>query len=627
MQPLMRASNRLLPAALFLLAAAAHADGATDVLARSKAASGGRAWDTATSWHGDGTIATGGLSGDYHVTVDLTTGRSVDAYRLGSVEGGDGYDGKLAWERDPGGEVAALDTPAALRRARSQAWLDARAYWFPPRGASTFGAVETRREGGKRYDVIVATPQGGEPVTLWFDADSALLARVVQRQGQDTVTTVFDDYRDVGGLRLPFHSVTDLTDAAGRTDPRRRIEVRLTQARRDVAVHDADFAMPRMIATATIDDPRGVTTIPFELVNNHIYVAGRIDDQPAQWLVDTGGVNLLTPAAAKKFGLSGEGRLAAAGVGSERVDLSIAHARELCVGAARLAQPVFYIVELGQLAEIEGVAADGLVGYEMFRRFGVRIDYARRELVLSTPEKFVPPRDATAVPFALDDRIPIIEATLDGLPIRLSVDTGSRSSLTLHAPFVRAHELIARYHAGPEAVLGWGVGGPSRARPARFGTLELGGLAIVGAAGELFTGDKGGFANPDLGGNLGGGVLRRFTVAFDYGNKTMYLAPNADFAKPDAFDRSGLWLIRDGDALKIVDVAADSAAARVGLKSDDRLVAIGGEAVGAHPLAEWRRRLRESAAGTRLAIDFDRAGARRHAELVLADRIPPRFAP
>ena len=626
----MRNDLRLFPmlgSVFLLLSGMARADDAADVLARSKSVSGGAAWDTARSWQADGTISAGGLSGEYHVAVDLLRGRSVDKYKLGSVDGADGYDGKLAWERDPGGEVAALDTPDAIRRARSQAWLDAHAYWFPQRISSTYGKVEIASADNQRYLVLVATPQDGAAITLWFDAKSGLLARVVQRQGPNTVTNVLDDYRDVGGIRLPFHTTTDITDAAGRTDPRARVELRLDHATRDVAVADAEFAMPAMTATAMIDDPSGITAVPIDLVNNHIYVDGRIDGKPARFLVDTGGANLLTPAAAEKFGIVGEGKLAAGGVGEQRADLALAHAREVRIGGASLAQPVFYIIDLGQLGAVEGAEADGLVGYEMFRRFGVQIDYANRKLILCTAEKFVPPSGASVVPFTLDDRIPIVAGMLDGTPIRMSVDTGSRSSLTLHAPFVREHDLIGRYHAGPEAVLGWGVGGPSRERPARFGTLHLGDLDVRGIAGELFSGDKGSFANPDLGGNLGGGVLRRFTVGFDYANRKMYLAPNATFAQADAFDRSGLWLLDDAGVLKVADVAPDSAAARAGITNDDRIVSIGGEAVSKRTLPEWRKLLRETPAGTKLALEFRRGGKTQRAELVLADRIAATFSP
>lgn len=617
----------ILSCALLLLGGALHAEPAADVLARSKAASGGSAWDTARSWHGDGTIRAGGLSGEYHVTVDLRDGRSVDRYKLGPVDGADGYDGAHAWSQDPGGEVAVLDTPEALRRAKSQAWLDAHGYWFPQRGAASYDAPQRREVDGKHYDVLRATPPGGDPVTLWFDADSGLLARVIQQQGADINTTSFDDYRQVHGLRVPLHAVTDVTDSAGRTDPRRRIELTLEPVRFGVAVADKDFAVPEMRASARIDAPSGVTHIPFELVNNHIYVDGKLDGRPAKFLVDTGGFNATSPDGARKFGLKTAGKLAAGGVGEQRMDLALAQAHEVRIGAAALADPVFYVIDFGNLAAVEGYASDGLVGYEMFRRFAVEIDYARHVLTLTDPAKFTAPAGAIAVPFEIDDHIPIVQGTLDGIALRISIDTGSRSSLSLHAPFAREHGLIERYRAAPEAVLGWGVGGASRERPARFGTLVLGSARIDGIAGEIHTGDKGSFANPDLGANLGGGVLSRFTVTFDYAKRVMYLVPNARYGTPDAFDRSGLWLLGEGDGLKVVDVAADSAAASAGLKVGDRVVAIDGEPVTKRALPDWRQRLREQPAGTNVAIEFMRGRSAQKAELTLADRIAPQWPP
>ncbi|MEO5625866.1 MAG: aspartyl protease family protein [Dokdonella sp.] len=604
-------------------AGGAQADEAANLFAHSKAASGGVHWDALKSMQEHGTLTAGGLSGTFEATQDLASGRSSDHYKLGPVEGADGYDGKVAWQRDPGGEVAALDAPEAVQRARSQAWLDARGYWYPQRIAATYGKVESREFEHQQYDTVVVTPAGGDAVTLWFETATHLLARTVQKQGADTATTVFDDWREVDGLRLPFHSSSDLTDAAGRTDARNRSEVRLERVVLNPAIANADFAMPAMAATAHIETGGGITRVPFELFSNHIYVDGSLDGKPARFLVDTGGANLLTPASARKFGLASEGKLAGRGVGDEVVDVSFAHAKEVRIGGAVLEKPVFAVMDLGKLSAVEGVASDGLVGYEMFRRFGVRIDYAKHELVLAEQAKFSPPQGATVIPFDLADRIPIVQGTLDGVPVRLSVDTGSRVSLTLHSPFAREHALVAKYQAAPESVIGWGVGGPSRGRPARLGTLNLGDIAISGIAGDIYTGDKGAFASPDISGNLGGGVLKRFTVAFDYVAKRMYLAPNAQFGVPDEFDRSGLWVLGEGEALKVADVAKDSAAARAGLHADDRITTIGGEKVAAHTLPEWRQRLREWPAGTRLPLRYMRADKQGEVELVLADRIVP----
>jgi membrane-associated protease RseP (regulator of RpoE activity) len=343
-------------------------------------------------------------------------------------------------------------------------------------------------------------------------------------------------------------------------------------------------------------------------------------------MLDTGGGNLLTPAAAKKFALSGEGKLAGGGVGEARVDVAMAHAHEVRIGAAVLSKPVFYVLDMGRLAQVEGVDADGLVGYEMFRRFCVQIDYAQRQVTLSEPAKFSPPAGASAIAFTMDEHIPMVVGALDGVPIKISVDTGSRSSLTLMSPFVHEHHLIERYHAAPESVIGWGVGGASRGQPARFGTLTLGSLAIDGIAGELFTGNKGAFANPDLGGNLGGGVLRRFSVAFDYTNKQMYLTPNTDFGKPDTFDRSGLWLLAAGAGFEVADVVPGSAAETAGLRVGDHISAFDDEPVAQRTLAAWRQRLRELPVGTHVSVHAQRDGKKLDAQLVLADRIAANVA-
>jgi hypothetical protein len=609
-------------AASLLVSAAAEAEDAAALVARFKAASGDAAWDSATTLHAKGTIATGGLSGDLTVVQDLVRGRSVAAYKLGPVEGADGYDGTTGWNVGPGGEVTALDAPEAKRRAVTQAWLNANAYWYPQRLQATYGAVADKTADGKTFRVVEATPAGGDPVGLWFDPESGLLARVVQHEAQDTATSVYEDYREVGGVRVAYRTVTDRTDAAGRTDPRARVDVRYTEVALNGPIADADFAMPEMAATARIADPSGTTRIAFDLVNNHIYADGTIDGKKARFLVDTGGSNVLTPAAARKFGIKGEGDLPGRGGGEESVKAQLAHVGEVTLGGASLAKPVFVILDLGALTSVEGVEFDGLVGFEMFRRFGATIDYAGHVLTLADPAKFAPPAGATVVPFELSDTTPLVAGTLDGEAIRVSIDTGSRASLSMHSPFVRAHGLVARYHAAPDAVVGWGVGGPSRGRPARFGTLELGDQEIRGIAGDLYVGDKGAFSNPDMSGNLGGGVLRRFTVAFDYGAKRMYLAPNADFAKADSFDRSGLFLLGDGDALLVADVAPQSAAERAGLEAKDRIVAIDGAPANGAALIAVRAKLRESPAGTKLKVDRVRDGNQASVELVLADRIP-----
>jgi len=604
----------------------ASANDAAALFARCKAATGGAAWDSVVTVKSDGTLRTGGLEGAITAVDDARTGKHAAHYALGSMQGAEGFDGMHSWEQDPGGEVTAHDSPDALELARTDAWMTMRGFFMGDFGGAVVSPPREQALGSARYLVVDATPKGGRSVALWFDPQTALLARVVERRDSKTITTVLDDYRAAGDVRMPFHSSQDATDASGRTDPREHADVAITHVTLNPTIDDAALAMPAMTASAHIDDPSGVVRVPFQLVNNHIYADGTIDGKPAHFLVDTGGANIVTPAAADRLGLKGEGKLAAGGVGDEQVDLALAHAREVRLGGAVLERPVFYVIDMGALGPVEGVVSDGLVGFEMFRRFRVTVDYAAHVLTLTDPAKFTPPPGAHVVPFDLAERIPVITGELDGFPVRISVDTGSRSSLTLHSPFVREHDLVKKYDAAPERVTGWGVGGPSKARPARLGTLEIGDLAIKDIAGDIVTGDKGAFANPDLSANMGGGVLKRFRVTFDYDARKMYLEPNADFAKADPFDRSGMWILTDGDALKIVSLAPQGAAEKAGLKVGDRIVGIGGEAIAAHTIGEWRVRFAEQSAGTRVPLRLSDGKTERKAELVLSDVIPAHAA-
>ncbi|HEU4729913.1 MAG TPA: PDZ domain-containing protein, partial [Kofleriaceae bacterium] len=299
----------------------------------------------------------------------------------------------------------------------------------------------------------------------------------------------------------------------------------------------------------------------------------------------------------------------------------LARGRELAVGDVRLAAPVFYVIDLEALGDVEGEDIDGLVGFELFERLVVRIDYPGRALTLTRRDGFTPPAGAIVVPFELRERTPIAAGSIDGIPARFTIDTGSRGSLSTTSPFTRANGLEARYRPAFEAIVGWGVGGPSRARPVRFGRVQLGDAVITDVSGELFTGDKGALADPDSSANLGGGILKRFAVTFDYRDRRMYLEP-APGVPRDVYDRSGMFFLRAGDALRVASVVPGGPAARAGVAADDRIVAIDGVPVASQPVWRWRELLSAGEVGARHRLTVERAQARRELRLVLAELLP-----
>jgi C-terminal processing protease CtpA/Prc len=133
--------------------------------------------------------------------------------------------------------------------------------------------------------------------------------------------------------------------------------------------------------------------------------------------------------------------------------------------------------------------------------------------------------------------------------------------------------------------------------------------------------EKGAFADRYTGGNIGGGVLKRFTVTFDYANKVMILEPNADFAEPEQYDRSGMWIQRKGLSFEVLDVVPGGAADDAGIGVGDRIDAIDGVPVSELDLPEVRAQFRRSAPGTVFELSVDSDGDRTTARVVLKDML------
>jgi hypothetical protein len=320
------------------------------------------------------------------------------------------------------------------------------------------------------------------------------------------------------------------------------------------------------------------------LLNNHLFVEGRMDGKgPLHLLFDTGGANILTPETAKRLGLEAQGR----GVGEASEDV-----KELKLGDVLLRDQMFSVYPLSSLAAVEGVEVDGVVGYEVLKRFVARIDYAGGVITLILPAAFQSPPGAAGVPFTFDDQTPQMAGEIDGIPGRFTLDTGSRTSLTINRPFAEEHRLAAKYGAKLEALNGWGVGGGVRSLIARAKVLKLGSVEVPGPVIDLAQSQKGVFANRYLAGNVGGGVLRRFTVTFDYGKQIVYLEPNGNFGRRDEYDKVGMWLNRKGEAFEVMDVIAGSPAAAAGLKVGDTVLAVDGKSAKELLFPDLRTRLK-----------------------------------
>lgn len=601
-------------------AAAAPTPAPARLLDQAKAASGGDAWNGIHTLRMEGTVETGGLSGTFTQLEDLETGRSVNHFELGSLTGAQGFDGTVGWNQSPGGEVSPNDSPAAKQADVTSAYQTAQGWWAPRRWPAKIESLGPRKDGKDVFQVLRITPQGGRTFELWIDAKTHLIARTVEATGMGSVemTNYFSDYRTVHGVKLPFHQL--VSNGKKQYDT----VVQLTRVDVNVPVNDADFAMPEQaLHDFSIAGGAAEATIPFKLINNHLYIQVTVNGHPLQFMLDSGGANILTPAAAKSAGVESEGALQGGGVGKKSVNTGFGKVKDLTLGGkVTLNDQVFGVLPLPGFGKVEGARFDGLVGYEVFKRFVVRIDYAARTLTFMLPEDFKPADAGTAVPFVFLGRIPGVKGSIDGLPGEFEIDTGSRAALSLWAPFVKAHDLDSRYTTTPVTVVGWGVGGNASGRVTRSGTLTIGSVAVHDPVVELSTAKQGAGADQYVAGNIGGEILKHFTVTFDYAHQTMYLKPNKDFDAPMNYDRSGMWINGTDGGFAVKAVMSGGPAERAGLEVGDVITAVNGKPAGGIALYDMRAMLRDEAPATKVKLTVSRGGKTRSVTLVLRRLIP-----
>jgi hypothetical protein len=591
----------------------------SEILAANKAAMGGSAWDSKVSVTIDANYSGQGLTGTTHTVADLKSGRSASEYKIGPATGANGFDGTMPWQKDSSGTVTQQQGGDALALAVNDAYRTANMGWLPDYGGATVVSDGLKTDASGSYDVLTFTPKGGHAFTAWFATGSHELRLIEEQQGSQLVKTTYTDYRLEGGVKVPHKIEIDTGVGAKYVQV-----ITVTKVGYEGAQPDSVFAMPKVtVADFAIAGSAAETTLPIQVINNHIYGNAKVNGKgPFLFIFDTGGHNIVTPPVAKQLGLKVEGDLPGTGAGEGVMEGGLVNGVELEVGSASVKNQIFIVFPLNQLGDIEGIPMPGMVGYETFRRFVTRVDYGAHTLTLIDPKHFDPKDAGTPVKFVFNEHVPEVMGTFEGLPAKFDIDTGSRAELTVTKPFAEKNNLRATHPKGVDAVDGWGVGGPSHAYVTRGADMTLGDVKVGTVVASLSTDSKGAFAGSEYSGNVGAGVLKRFIVTFDYNNQLMYLKPlPKPVADTNTFDRAGMWFNQSGTDFKVVDVTKDAPAEKAGIKIGDVITAVDGKPTDGMHVYDLRVRLRNDPPGTVVKLTVMRDKKSRTLKVTLRDLI------
>ena len=596
------------------IATPVFAAGTDGILAANKTAMGD--WEGKTTLKIEYAYSGQGLTGTSSSLEDLQRGAFVDAYDIPPQAGSTGWDGTKAWEKEPSGTVTDQAGGDVIPLAVTEAYQDRNLWWQPDHGGAQIVSAGQKTDGGNSYDVLTVTPKDGKPLEAWFDPKTHLLYRTIELNSIQTLTTTYSDYAPVDGAMIAKKLVID--DGSGNLQT-----LTLTRAKFSEALPISAYQKPvENLHDYSIAGGAHEATVPFHLWNNHVCADVSVNgSKPMTFILDTGGHSILTPETAKALGVGAKGNVTSGGAGDQLATSGVSTVKSFTLGAATLTDQPITVGEFSTPG-VEGVNEAGMIGYEFFSRFVTRFDYGKHTVTFIDKRYFDPKSAGTPVPMRLYHQFPEILGTYNGIPGRFGIDTGSRMALLLNKTWAEKNDIRASVDHGVEATMGWGVGGPSRGFVFKGGTLKLGDVTIAHPLTMIST-DKGGAGAAEaFPNNVGGGILKRYAVTFDYDHATMYLKPvKGPVEDLDTFDRSGMWINTVPEGIKVFDITAGGPAEAAGLRKGDIIVGIDGKIATGMNLPELREKLRNDAPGTVVKFTVKRGGETKDVSVALKDLI------
>jgi PDZ domain/Aspartyl protease len=376
--------------------------------------------------------------------------------------------------------------------------------------------------------------------------------------------------------------------------------------------------------------------IPIEIHDNLIIIPVILNGRlPLKFVLDTGVrttiltdktlTDILGLTYAKKYTMSVPG-------GDRKVDAYITNDVSLDIpGVHGEGHSMMVLAEdFLNLRSYLGTEVSGILGYELFSRFVVKVNYKRKVLELMKTTRFKAGRKYQVLPISIEDTKPYLIAEVQvndtaRIKVKLLVDTGASHGLILDPESDPQIKVPAR---SIHSIIGQGLGGVIRGQIARINSLNLGIYKIPDVIANF----------PDANsymdslrssltifrnGTIGGDVLSRFTIVFDFPNEKMYFKKNSFFSKKFYLNLSGITVKADGPFLKtyiVTDVRNGSVAEVADLRRGDTILYI--NSVNAEELSLNNViGLFNSSPGKKVTLVIERGGVKFYKEFVLQNQI------
>ena len=322
-----------------------------------------------------------------------------------------------------------------------------------------------------------------------------------------------------------------------------------------------------------------ITRFPFkQLSGGVILVQARFNKitQPLNFILDTGsGAISLDSATTAEFDIphipSGKTINGIAGVR----DVDYAKNNSLTFPGLQVDSLDFYINDYDILSSVYGQKIDGVIGYSLFSRYIMKIDYDSLVIGVYQPGRIKYPLNGFLL-HPLFTALPIQPLTIrDAKTVSANFyfDTGAGLCFLMSKQF-EDDSTVLKSHRKPVSIQVQGFGGKKQMLLTIMKEVKIGPYKFRRVPTNILDDEFNATSYPFIGGLVGSDILRRFNMIINYPKREIHLLPNSHYRDDFDYSYTGMNMFYIDGKIVADEVIKGSPAYNAGLKQGDIIIAI-----------------------------------------------------